>query len=980
MELRRIVYDEQVRGEKRRAGGSLVEAAPGVLKPWRAVVEPHDDVASGRYQQAEFAADLWQVYRGEGASEYRDPREFFRRTFLTDSLRRLLAGGAERLSGKGGDPVVQLQTNFGGGKTHSMLALYHLFSGVQPGELAGAEDILAEAGIDTLPAVRRVVLVGNKISPGNPSVKSGGVTVRTLWGELAWQLGSAAAYERIRADDERATNPGDLLRKLLREYGPCLILVDEWVAYARQLHDSGDLPAGSFETQFSFAQTLTESVKGVENCLLIVSLPASDTGAARQEVDDAEVGGVRGREALERLQNVVGRVESSWRPATTEEGFEIVRRRLFKSLNGADAFKNRDVTARAFSELYCTQSAEFPPECRDADYEERIRSAYPIHPEIFDRLYSDWSTLVRFQRTRGVLRLMASVIHSLWERGDTSPLILPSTIPIDDPRVRSELTRYLPDNWDPIIGKDVDGPRSLPMRIDGDTPNLGKFSAARRVARTLYLGSAPTTMAPQKGVEDRRVKLGCAVPGEPVSVFGDALRRLVGAATYLYQDGVRYWYSTQPTVTKLAEDRAELLRREPERVAEELEKRLKNDLRQSADFERVHLFPRSSADVPDDQAVRLVVLSPEHPFSKKEDNAAEAAAREILENRGTAPRLYRNTLIFLAADKIRLQDMEAELRKYLAWRSILEEKESLNLDPHQARQSESQLKAADAAVLARLPETYQTLLVPTQSTPQEPVTFQAVRLSSGEGLAVRACKKLKNDENLLLSIGPAILRRYIDAIPLWRGDGNAVALRQLAEDFAQYPYLPRIANPGVLVRAASEGVALLTWRNDTFAYAEGYDGARYLGLRGGQNVSCSAEDGGLLVRPEAAEAQLKAERQAEENPAPASRTPANGGTPAEPASASQGSAGERGMPVSEARLRPRRFYGTVRLDPGRVALDAGRIAEAVIAHLEGQVGARVSVTLEIEADLPDGVPEHIVRAVTENSMTLKFEQHAFESE
>lgn len=980
MELRRIVYDEQVRGEKRRAGGSLVEAAPGVLKPWRAVVEPHDDVASGRYQQAEFAADLWQVHRGEGASEYRDPREFFRRTFLTDSLRRLLAGGAERLSGKGGDPVVQLQTNFGGGKTHSMLALYHLFSGVQPGELAGAEDILAEAGIDTLPAVRRVVLVGNKISPGNPSVKPDGFTVRTLWGELAWQLGGAAAYERIRADDERATNPGDLLRELLREYGPCLILVDEWVAYARQLHDSGDLPGGSFETQFSFAQTLTESAKGVENSLLVVSLPASDTGAPRREVDDTEVGGLRGREALDRLQNVVGRVESSWRPATAEEGFEIVRRRLFKSLDGADAFKSRDVTARAFSELYRSQRAEFPPECHDADYEERVRSAYPIHPEIFDRLYTDWSALVRFQRTRGVLRLMASVIHSLWERGDTSPLILPSTIPIDDPRVRSELTRYLPDNWDPVIGKDVDGPQSLPLRIDGDNPNLGKFSAARRVARTLYLGSAPTTTAPQKGVEDRRVKLGCAVPGDPVSVFGDALRRLVGAATYLYQDGVRYWYSTQPTVTKLAEDRAELLRREPERVAEELEKRLKNDLRQSADFERVHLFPRSSADVPDDQAVRLVVLSPEHPFTKKEDNAAEAAAREILENRGTAPRLYRNTLIFLAADKIRLQDMEAELRKYLAWRSILEEKESLNLDPHQARQSESQLKAADAAVLARLPETYQTLLVPTQSTPQEPVTFQAVRLSSGEGLAVRACKKLRNDENLLLSIGPAILRRYIDAIPLWRGDGNAVSLRQLAEDFAQYPYLPRIANPRVLVRSASEGVALLTWRNDTFAYAEGYDGARYLGLRGGQNVSCSAEGGGLLVRPEAAEAQLKAEQEAAAKPAAASGTPADGGFPAEPASASQGSGGERGMPALEVRPRPRRFHGTVRLDPGRVALDAGRVAEAVIAHLEGQVGSRVSVMLEIEAELPDGAPEHIIRAVTENSATLKFEQHAFESE
>lgn len=976
MELRRIVYDEQVRGEKRRAGGSLVEAAPGVLKPWRAVVEPHDDVASGRYQQAEFAADLWQVHRGEGASEYRDPREFFRRTFLTDSLRRLLVGGAERLSGKGGDPVVQLQTNFGGGKTHSMLALYHLFSGVQPGELAGAEDILTEARIDTLPAVRRVVLVGNKISPGNPSVKSDGVAVRTLWGELAWQLGGAAAYERIRADDERATNPGDLLRELFREYGPCLILVDEWVAYARQLHDSGDLPGGSFETQFSFAQTLTESVKSVENCLLIVSLPASDTGAARQEVDDAEVGGLRGREALDRLQNVVGRVESSWRPATTEEGFEIVRRRLFKSLNGADAFKNRDVTARAFSEFYCSQSAEFPPECRDADYEERIRSAYPIHPEIFDRLYSDWSTLVRFQRTRGVLRLMASVIHSLWERGDSSPLILPSTIPIDDPRVRSELTRYLPDNWDPIIGKDVDGPQSLPMRVDGDNPNLGKFSAARRVARTLYLGSAPTTMAPQKGVEDRRVKLGCAMPGEPIAVFGDALHRLVGAATYLYQDGVRYWYSTQPTVTKLAEDRAEQLRREPEKVARELEERLKADLKQRADFEKVHLLPRSSADVPDDRSVRLVVLSPEHPFTKGEDNSAKAAAQDILENRGTAPRLYRNTLIFLAADKIRLQDLETEIRRYLAWKSILEEKESLNLDPHQARQSEAQLKAADAAVLARLPEAYQALLVPAQATPQEPVNFQAVRLASGEGLAGQACKKLKNDENLLLSIGPAILRRHIDAIPLWRGDGNAVSLRQLAEDFAQYLYLPRIVNPQVLARAASEGVALLTWRSDTFAYAEGYDGVRYLGLRGGQNVSCSVEGGGLLVRPEAAEAQMRAEQQAVEKPAVSSGTPIDSETPA---STGRGS-GERSTMVSAPPSRPKRFHGTVRLDPGRVVLDAGRVAKEVIAHLEGQVGARVTVTLEIEAELPDGAPEYVVRAVTENSATLKFEHHAFEVE
>ena len=459
------------------------------LTPWREVVTPHPDVASGRYQQAEFAADLWQVHLGQGAEEYRQPEEFFRRTFLTESLTRLLVGGVQRLAGQGGDPVVQLQTNFGGGKTHSMLALYHLCSGVAVRDLAGVDAVLTEAGLPTVPSARRVVLVGNRISPGNPVTKPDGTVVRTLWGELAYQLGGPTAFARIAQDDEKATSPGDVLRELLVEYGPCLILVDEWVAYARQLHDQPDLPAGTFETMFTFAQALTESVKLANTCLLVVSLPASDTpGSPHTQADDVEVGGLRGRDALARLRNVVSRIESSWRPATAEESFEIVRRRLFEPLGGPAAFTQRDVTVRAFAELYRTQAAAFPKACVGSDYETRMQAAYPIHPEIFDRLYTDWSTLVTFQRTRGVLRLMAAVIHSLWEKGDRNPLILPSMLPIDDPRVQFELTRYLSDNWVPIIARDVDGSGSLPVTIDGDQPNLGKLHATRRVARTIYLG------------------------------------------------------------------------------------------------------------------------------------------------------------------------------------------------------------------------------------------------------------------------------------------------------------------------------------------------------------------------------------------------------------------------------------------------------------------------------------------------------------
>jgi predicted AAA+ superfamily ATPase len=688
-ELLRVRFDEQARGEKRKSAGTAIESGvTGSLKPWREVVMPHEDVASGRYQQAEFAADLWQVHLGEGTPEYKNPVEFFRRTYLTASLTEMLVGAVRRLTVGGGDPVVQLQTNFGGGKTHSMLALYHLFSGIAPTDLPGVDTIMQAAGAKGALKAQRVVLVGNKISPGNPSTKPDGTVVRTLWGELAWQLGGKKAFARVQADDENATSPGDVLRELFNDYGPCLILVDEWVAYARQLHDQSDLPAGGFETQFTFAQLLTESAKLAKNCLLVISLPASDT-SGHSHSDDVEVGGTRGREALDRLRNVVGRVESSWRPASAEEGFEIVRRRLFQPL-ADQAFKDRDVVARAFADFYRTQQAEFPPECRESEYEQRIKAAYPIHPEIFDRLYNDWSTLVKFQRTRGVLRLMAAVIHSLWEKGDRNPLILPANVSIDDARVQSELTRYLSDNWVPVIEKDVDGPNSLPLKLDSELPNLGKFSACRRVARAIYLGSAPTTAAAHKGIEDRRVKLGCVMPGESPAVFGDALRRMAGAATYLYQDGSHYWYSTQPTVTKLAEDRAEQMKREPDKVAHELEQRLRRDLARTGDFPRIHPMPASGADVPDDFDARLVVLGVNHPYSRDGGSAAELVAKAILENRGNTPRLYRNTLVFLAADKTRLQDLDEAARKFLAWRSILDEQKNLNLTPYQVTQAETQ--------------------------------------------------------------------------------------------------------------------------------------------------------------------------------------------------------------------------------------------------------------------------------------------------
>ena len=939
MELLRLRFAEQARAQRRRTTGPVVEnQSTGGLPPWREVVSPHQDVAGGHYQQAEFAADLWQVFMGEGVAEYQDPYEFFRRTYLTDSLRRLLVNAVQRLSRNEGDPVVQLQTNFGGGKTHSMLALFHLFSGTPPGQLSGVDDLMQEVGAIQLPEVNRVVLVGNRISPGNPVIKSDGTQVRTLWGELAWQLGLAAdgeaearkAYERIRADDERATNPGDALRVLLNDYGPSLILIDEWVAYARQLHDDADLPAGSFETQFTFAQALSESAKLARNCLLVISLPASETTDATAA---EEVGGLRGRESLNSLRNVIGRVESPWRPASAEESFEIVRRRLFQPITEQGNFVHRDNVARAYGDLYRNNRQEFPPECGETAYEERIKSAYTVHPEVFERLYSDWSTLQNFQRTRGVLRLMAAVIHSLWENGDRSPLIMPANILLDDPSVQSELNHYLPENWPPVIERDIDGPNSLPTRIDGEVPNLGRYGACRKVARAVFLGSAPIPAAANQGLEDRRIKLGCVNPGESAAVFGDAMRRLAGTATYLYQDGTRYWYSTQPTVATLAESRAEEFRRNRDKVDKEIEDRVRADLNNRGDFNAVHVFPASGQDVQDDYNARLVVLGPDYPHTRDQEpeSRAATAAKAILEFRGNTPRSFRNGLVFLAADEARLQDLEDAVRRYLAWDSILNDRERLDLPPHQVRQAEIRKKESNDAVGGRIAETYQWLLVPRQAAPTAGVKWESIRLTAQGALAERASRRMRNDELLITSFGGTRLRMELDKIPLWRG--NHVPVRQLIEDFAKYSYLPRLREPGVLLEAVRSGLSLMTWEQDTFAYAESYDeaGERYRGLRAMQTFPIQEGDTGLIVKPDVARRQMDAETAA---------TPvqAGGHEIADfPSPSILGLIHDSSEVALVTPLGARRYHGSVKLDPTRPGRDAGVIADEIIAHLTALV-------------------------------------------
>lgn len=939
------------------------------LKPWREIVTPHRDVASGRYMQAEFAADLAQVHRGEGSDEYREPAEFFRRTYMTAGLKDLLLGALQRIGGTGGDPVVELQTNFGGGKTHSMLALFHVF-GEPKGKLVGVDEVLAEAGLKTLPKARRVVLVGTALSPGEETKKADGVTVRTLWGELAWQLGDAAgkkgkeAYQFVADSDAKGTSPGSkVLVDLFRKYGPALILIDEWVAYARQVVGKRDLPAGDFEAQTSFAQALTEAAKAAANTLLVASIPASKI----------EIGGENGELALETLKNVFTRVGKPWRPASADEGFEIVRRRLFEPVEGKDAEVAREAVVRAFTKMYKDSPDEFPLGCGEKAYERDLLNAYPIHPELFRRLYDDWSTLDKFQRTRGVLRLLAKVVHRLWESQDASLMIMPSSAPMYDGAVRSELTRYLPDVWEPIISLDVDGEHSLPLELDRASPNLGKVSACRRVARTLYMGTAPGADHKSPGIDDRRVRLGCVQPGESVATFGDALRRISDRAKYVHQDGNRYWISTKANLNRLADDRASTNLRDLETLYAEVVARIQKDAKKRGAFSAVHACPETNSDAPDEQTARLVVLAPKQPHKKGlKESAAIAAAKAFLESKGNGPRLERNCLLFLAPDLKDLDGVLNAVAHYLAWKSIEKESTPLNLDKFQENQAMTKLKEFDSTVDLRLQATYVWGLAPRQETPTSEIEWEEFKVGGEGSMGERASTKFDTECVLRAKVSGVELRGLLDK-HLWV-ERDHVSVAQLAEWFARYLYLPRVTSREVVERAVQDGASVLS-ADDTFAVAALYDEAkkRYSGLKIGEGQLAVVDRSTLLVKTVVARAQ----RERENGP---SNLPPRHPSGQMGQVSGVGPASQRIPVPGTPKLPPNAFVGSVKLDPMRIVKDVGRITVEVLEHLSTLPDAQVEVTLEMRVRVPEGIKDDAVRTVSENAKTLKFQTSAFERE
>ncbi len=958
---------------KQKKIGILNTTPNSGLPSWRDVIKPHPDVAQGRYKNAEFAANLAQVARGEGVYEYRDPIEFFARTYVTEGLAGLLQQSLRRICGKDGEPVIQLKTAFGGGKTHSMLALYHMMRGrVSIDKISNIKPVLKNADISSLPKANVVVLVGTEIDPAKSKRPSNmpGITINTLWGEMAAQIvestGDIGLYDYVKEADKKGVSPGsEAIKNLFDAAAPCLVLMDELVAYAKKIYGVNGLPSGTFDNFISFIQEITEAARASKNSLVVASIPESNI----------EIGGEAGQIALETVEHTFGRMESIWKPVAANEGFEVVRRRLFLDCNKPS---ERDDVCAKFSQMYNENQSDFPLEAREMEYKERLISCYPIHPEVFGRLYEDWATLERFQRTRGVLRLMAAVIHELWMGNDASLMIMPGTIPLDAPNVKYELLRNLSqeEGWSPIVDHEVDGKNSIPYQKDQSNPRYGSRLASRRVARTIMLGSAPTDRSQSvRGIEASRVRLGVVQPGETIANFNDALSTLASSLAYLYTNpsGNRYWFDTRPTLRKTVEDRATQL--SDSDVEYGIETRLRS-LRKEHPFGGIHICPATSLDVPDDQIARLVIMRPCDEYRATSSvNDAMTAVVDILNNRGNSPRIYRNMLSFIAPDHDLMISLKHAVRLYLAWSSIKEDSEDLNLDAAQNRETSNNLKRSNETVDARIKEAYCWLLVPyiDRNSKVKTIIWDTLRISGGnDSIISKAAKKMIQNETIITQWAPALLLMELDNM-LWR-DSENIAIKKLWEYLCTYCYLPRLASEQVLEDVIRKGLH----STEYFAVADGHDGNRYLGLKFNQYVGI-IERSGYLVKVNAAKKQLADEAEQAVNNFPVPESTDNNGD-SEGASLPLPSRDTGGGEKEALPENPKNthFFMSAQLDTTRIGRDVQRLVEEVISHLSSVDGAKVEVSLELNATSPNGMSQKVVRTISENCKTLKVQSFGFD--
>jgi len=692
-------------------------------------------VEAGALTEAVFAIDLGAIATNDPNVPVvnRDPEAFFRATYLTADLRRLLEEVLACLAGKSGyNRVLKLRTPFGGGKSHTLAALFHAarkreaLDGIpeakefaRPGNVAVAvfdgEKFDARNG-------KTVEQASSLLSTGKLPVPQ---QIQTMWGWIAWQIDPEKAFPLVADHDKDRVAPGgDVIRDLLTKGAggrPVLILLDEVLKYMERAAAVSVLDSTLQRQAKDFFQNLTVEVAGSQNAALVYSL----TWSAREALGNVGL--------LAEIDKLASRVDQLREPVSGDEVLPILQRRL---LGGSPDISSTTEVVTAYQDAITGMRrayAETSSERQQADEEgrllrDRMQAAYPFHPALIDIMRERWTAVDAFQRTRGALRFLASCMHSLKKNGGAKPLLGPGDVPLKDVDVRMKMLKELgvQNDYDPVITADIDGPNARAKRIDErkarETPILASVRPATRIATAILLYSFgglrreglgnDETLPP--GVTENELLAACVGPDLDNITATAVLSELRNTCLYLHYDGVRYCFKKDPNVTKLIEDAEQTVAREDSQarghgpvrsqIKEMLDARL-------AGHHTAIVWPAKSQDIPDEDPRFLVAYLPLE-FAAEGKSEQEREAKDYLTKYGDRPRRFRNGLGLAIPEKKQIEALRRAVRYLLAIDRVEAKKQQLRLTKDQLDQLRERKRTEQAAAESCFRELYTAVWLP----------------------------------------------------------------------------------------------------------------------------------------------------------------------------------------------------------------------------------------------------------------------------
>lgn len=782
------------------------------LIPWFRNVTPHMDIRQGNLDESVFAANLAEVALGNSREIYQNPTFFFPKTYFTSGLKNISRRVIKCLNG-GEDAenrVITLQTGFGGGKTHVLISLYHIAkSRKKIVNSQYARDIIKYTGEPQFEKANIAVFTNTTNDP-TQGREVDGLHIRTLWGELAYQLGGKEAYELIRANDQNRTAPKGLFKQILEQTKPGLILIDELADYCVAASGVSVGVSTLSDQTVSFIQELSQAVSSTDRCVMVATLPASA----------GEVGNSpQASEIFNSLSNRLARVSADTKPVADEEIFEVIRRRLFEDLGNDEQTGN---VISAYMNLYQELPTEVPTFASRAEYREKLHQSYPFHPELIEMFRIRWASHHDFQRTRGVLRLLASIVTDLWKRQGTMTgthaLIHTSDVNFENlDALSGQLKKLYGNGYDAVMTADVSGNSSNAFKIDKDKSEYGTHALTQGIASTLLLGSFGSTGA-NKGVGVDELKLCVIKPAafNHNSVNG-ALDALEGRAHYLYYSSTgsrlkRYWFYTKPNMNILINQAKNEIKKTE--IDGKIIDKLK-DMSKSVRLFNVLVDP--SEDIPEQKNPTLIVLGPKEAANPDEiESRIQPRIEKLATKKGNSERIYRNTFLFLICSEIGLSRLSSDLREYLACQKIMSDYQG-QLDTDQKddlkRKIEEISKQSDSTLVAA----YSIVAKYSAKYGVEKLVVKQFKNTLDQQINLNIIQLLVDEEWILGSVGLGTLRTN-NLLPT---KDNPIRTLDVYEAFIRYDDKPIVTG----INAVQESLLKYCY-NGEFAIASG-DGTTF---------------------------------------------------------------------------------------------------------------------------------------------------------